>query len=83
MIEAIILSIFSFIVGGLVGALSTMSLLDSDIKRMVLNSGKRLYMWKGFVDPTTICVSTAEPDGDGVIFDKNGNIIFIDKHETR
>jgi hypothetical protein len=89
MIEAIILSTLSFIIGGLVGALSAKSLLDSDIKRIVLNSGKRLYMWKGFVDPTLTFVACETGkngehiDGDGVVFDEKGNIILVETHDNK
>ena len=80
MIEAIILSTFSIIIGILVGALFGASLLEFRIKSVTLSNGNKIDMWKGFVDPTKTFVYTDRPDGDGVIFDEEGNIIFVDKH---
>lgn len=79
MIEAIILSTFSLLVGGLVGALIGASLLEYRVKRVTQKNGNKVYMWKGFVDPTCVFI-TSEISGDGVVFDENGNIISVKSH---
>lgn len=79
MIEAIILSTFSLLVGGLVGALIGASLFEYRVKRVTQKNGNKIYMWKGFVDPTCIFI-TSEISGDGVVFDENGNIISVKSH---
>lgn len=79
MIEAIILSTFSLLVGGLVGALIGASLLEYRVKKVTQKSGNKIYMWKGFVDPTCVFI-TSETSEDGVVFDKNGNIISVHSH---
>ena len=83
MIEAIILSTFTFLLGGLVGALFTYPF--NRVKR-VINDNCSINMWKGFVDPSLTYVyadsgNNTELNGDGVVFDKNGNIIIVEKHE--
>ncbi len=86
MIEAIILSTFAFISGILVGAFVTLSTLGDRIKKIKLDSGAEIHVWKGFVDPSKVFVAvrTGEYgdnlDGDGVVFDKKGNIIFVESH---
>lgn len=83
MIEAIILSTFSLLLGGLVGAFIGASLLEYRVKRVTQKNGNKVYMWKGFVDPTCVFI-TSEISGDGVVFDENGNIISVKSHvETR
>lgn len=77
MIEAIILSTFSLLVGGLVGALIGASLLEYRVKRVTQKSGNKVYMWKGFVDPTCVFI-TSETSGDVVVFDENGYIIHVE-----
>ena len=77
MIEAIILSTLTFIGGFLVGAFISLSDPLSKIKRIKLDSGKELGMWKGFVDPALTFVA-ANTGGDVVVFDKNGYIIHVE-----
>lgn len=83
MIEAIILSTFTFIIGGLVGALFTNP--SGKVKR-ITNANYSVYMWKGFVDPSLTYVysdkgNDIELTGDGVVFDENGHIIYVEKHD--
>lgn len=91
MIETIVLSvctIVTFCAGVVVGMLSVMTDTVNKAKSnkspkthtmMRLNGGKWLQMWKGFVDPSYTFVSTGI-DSDSVVFDKDGNIIFVEKH---
>jgi len=83
MIEAIILSTFTFMLGGLVGALFTYPF--GKVKR-ITNANHSICMWKGFVDPSLTYVyadkgNSTELNGDGVVFDKDGNIIFVEKND--
>ena len=86
MIEAIILSTFAFIIGSLVGAFVTLSKLSDPIKKIKLNNGIEICMWKGFVDPSKVFVAVSTDkygeylDGDGVVFDNEGNIIQVESH---
>ena len=90
MIEAIILSMTTFLIGSLVGAFLTTDYMSR--KRVIslkLDCGKEIHMWKGFVDPTKVFVAADTDenndfiDGDGVVFDANGNIIIVNKNEKR
>ena len=81
MIEAIILSTFTFVLGGLVGAFFTYPF--NRVKR-VINDNCSINMWKGFVDQSLTYVyadNTNDLNGDGVVFDENGHIILVEKHE--
>lgn len=94
MIETLVLSVYTvvlFIAGVVVGMLSVMNDTvnkanpnkDSKTHTMMkLNGGKWLQMWKGFVDPSYTFVSTGI-DGDSVVFDKDGNIIYVEKHAEK
>ena len=87
MIEAIILSVFAFAAGTLVGAYigSPPKSPTNSVLKMNLDNGKEIHMWKGFVDPSNVyvAVNTNEKggffDGDGVVFNKEGHIIIVDK----
>jgi hypothetical protein len=49
-----------------------------------LDNGKCIRMWRGFVFPDNIFVCAmnkdGSTDGDGVVFDKEGNIIVVNKN---
>lgn len=60
--------------------------VESGVLKYKLPNGNQIHMWRGLVLPnqTYVCVmdSDGSSTGDGVVFDENGNIISIDKHET-
>ena len=96
MLESIMIGCGFFAIGALTSLiLTSISLRDNIINRSVesnvfkykLPNGKSIHFWKGFVFPDHIHVCTCnkdgELDGDGVIFNEEGDIIFVDKHEKR
>ena len=85
-----------FAIGALTSLiLTSIALKDNIINRAVeknvfkykLPNGKQINMWQGFVFPDKIYICTCDENGDlngdGVIFDKEGNIIFTEKHEEK
>ena len=59
--------------------------VESGVLKYKLPNGNQIHMWKGFAfpDQTYVCVvdSDGNSTGDGVVFDKNGSIIVIDKYD--
>ena len=86
MLNTIILSIAFFLVGMLVGMWMWNSIGDERVKKIKLDDGSEIHMWKGFTDQNNIfvCHNTDENgnyiDGDKVLFDKNGSVNFIIKN---
>lgn len=86
MIEAIILSMLALTAGVFVGIAAATALREKTdrIKKISLSGGKNLHVWEGFVDPNCIFIAAEDSDGslrgDSVVFNKEGNIIFVDKH---
>ena len=74
----------SFVCGYSVG-----SSAKKRVNTLKLNNGGEIHMWKGFVDPTLTFVAHTTGkngeyiDGDGVVFDKNGNIILVETHDNK
>lgn len=88
MIEAIILSTLFFTLGGLVGAFTVLGQAARRVKHIKLNNGNYLYMWKGFVDPNKVFVTVdtaikndIQFGNDLVVFDNDGHIIYVEKHD--
>lgn len=88
MIEAIILSMSAFILGGIVGAFTVLNRKLGHVKQVKLNNGKSIYMWKGFVDPTKVYITVDTDneedvlfDGDLVVFNDEGHIIHVEKYD--
>lgn len=94
MLESIMIGCGFFAIGALTSLiLISISLRENIINRSVesnvfkykLPNGKSIHFWRGFVFPDRIYVYTCnkddELDGDGVIFNEEGDIISVDKHE--
>lgn len=96
MIESIMIGMGFFALGALTSLILT-SIAFSDtvfnkavegrVLKYKLSDDKQIHMWRGFAfpDQTYVCVTDKDGNstGDGVIFDENGSIIFVDKNETR
>lgn len=81
MFEAIILSLASFILGGVVGALCAYKNTSSN--KIKTPSGTTIQMWKSYFNPEETYVACNMDkdgewiDGDTVVFDRNGRINYI------
>ena len=94
MIESIVLGLGCFALGVLTSLIMTSIALSGTIKAKILEDrvlqynlpkGKSIQIWKGFVFPDNYYVCACDKygnlNGDGVTFDKKGNIIQTDIHE--
>ena len=94
MLESIMIGLGFFALGALTSLiLTSISLRDNIINKAVdsnvfkykLDNGNTINIWQGLVFPDKIFICTVDKndclDGDGVIFDNEGNIIHVHKHE--
>ena len=94
MIESIMIGIGFFAIGALTSLiLTSIALSDSIINKAVekqvfkykLPNGKAIHIWRGFVFPDRIHICTCDKNGvlngDGVVFDNEGNIITVEQNE--
>ena len=94
MLESIMIGLGFFALGALTSLILTSIALHDKITEKALGgkilkyniaNGKQIHVWRGFVFPDHIHVCASDEKGhlvgDGVIFDEDGNIIFVDKNE--
>ena len=94
MLESIMIGLGFFAIGALVSLILTSiashdEITEEDLGCRVLkyniDNGKQIHVWRGFVFPEHIHICASDEKGnlvgDEVIFDENGNIIFVDKNE--
>jgi hypothetical protein len=94
MIESIMIGLGFFALGALISLILTSiashdEITEEDLGCRVLkyniDNGKQIHVWRGFVFPEHIHMCTSDENGnlvgDEVVFDENGNIIFVDKNE--
>lgn len=94
MIESIMIGMGFFALGALTSLILTSiafsdtivnKAVESGVFKYKLPNGNQIHMWKGFAFPDNTFVYATDNDGDltgdGVVFDKNGSIIVIDKYD--
>ena len=94
MIESIMIGIGFFALGVVTSLILTSiafsdtivgKAIESGVLKYKLSNDKQIHMWKGLAFPDQIYVCVTDNDGnsigDGVVFDKNGSIIFVDKYD--
>lgn len=94
MLESIMIGLGFFALGAIASLILTSiashdEITEEDLGCRVLkyniDNGKQIHVWRGFVFPEHIHMCASDENGnlvgDEVVFDENGNIIFVDKNE--